>query len=294
MEISPQVAMVGLGLAGKAIAGRLLSHGYAVAGYDIQAVARSAARDMGVCVADECGAPITGCRTIILSLPNSAVVDSVLWGQGGLGSICPKGTTILDTTTARPKETVAHHARLAADGIRFIDVALSGSSREIAQGGAIALIGDADTNCSYGEYVQAFTRRQFFLGRAGLGHQAKLAVNLVLGLNRLALAEGLTFARKTGFDGELILEILRNSAAYSRTMDTKGDVMLQQDFTPAARLAQHAKDVSLILELAEEVGARVPASRLHAALLQELIDAGWGACDNAAIIKAYETAEGRP
>jgi len=88
-------------------------------------------------------------------------------------------------------------------------------------------------------------------------------------------------------DARQMLDVLRNSAAYSRAMDVKGERMLTGDFTPAARLAQHAKDVRLIRALAAEAGARVPLSELHAALLQEAIDAGRGVLYNSAVIETF-------
>lgn len=107
----------------------------------------------------------------------------------------------------------------------------------------------------------------------------------MLGLNRLVFAEGLALAEKCGMDGRRMLEILKGSSAYSTAMDVKGEKMLARDYTPVARLAQHAKDVDLILELASEAGARAPLSIVHAMLLAEGIDAGLGTRDNAAIIE---------
>jgi 3-hydroxyisobutyrate dehydrogenase-like beta-hydroxyacid dehydrogenase len=102
------------------------------------------------------------------------------------------------------------------------------------------------------------------------------------------LSEGLGLAHRSDLDLAQTLEILKASAAYSEVMDTHGQVMLSHDFTrPAARLAQHAKDVGLILELATEKGARVPMSELHKSLLQEAIAANWGALDNSAVFNLF-------
>ena len=84
-----------------------------------------------------------------------------------------------------------------------------------------------------------------------LPHDAEL----VLGLNRAALAEGLAFARRCGLDASAVLDILRTGAAYSRVMDAKGAKMIGGDFSPEAKLAQHVKDVRLILETGSRSGA---------------------------------------
>ena len=116
----------------------------------------------------------------------------------------------------------------------------------------------------------------------------KLVVNLVLGLNRAVLAEGLSFARKTGVSPERALEILKCSAAYSRVMDTKGRKMLRSDFKPQARLSQHLKDVRLILSFGKKFGAKLPLSAQHRKLLELVDTAGGGDLDNSAIIQAFK------
>ena len=140
----------------------------------------------------------------------------------------------------------------------------------------------------YAPLLHTFAKRVFFLGAAGRGHTAKLVVNLVLGLHRVVLSEGLGLANRCNLDLTQTLEILKASAAYSEVMETQGEVMLSRDFTrPSARLAQHAKDVGLILELAAQSGARVPLSQLHRSLLQEAIAAEWGGLDNAAVFNLF-------
>jgi 3-hydroxyisobutyrate dehydrogenase-like beta-hydroxyacid dehydrogenase len=120
----------------------------------------------------------------------------------------------------------------------------------------------------------------------------KLVVNLVLGLNRAALAEGLAFARACGLDPGEALRVLRAGAAYSQVMDAKGRKMVDHDFRPQARVAQHLKDVRLILAEAERAGAAVPLSELHRQLLERVVAAGLGDADNAAVIRAFEDPPG--
>lgn len=85
-----------------------------------------------------------------------------------------------------------------------------------------------------------------------------------------------------------IRSILRAGPAYSRVMATKANKMLDGDFTPQARLAQHWKDVRLILSAGEQSGATPPLSTLHEELLSSLVQAGFGELDNSAVIKAFQ------
>ena len=140
------------------------------------------------------------------------------------------------------------------------------------------------TACS--DLFAACARKAYYMGENGKGAEAKLIVNLVLGLNRLVLAEGLVLGERTGVDGNALLDVLRDGAAYSRVMDDKGEKMLSGEFSPQARLAQHLKDVGLILEMGAREGAPLPLSTLHAQVLQRGVEAGFGELDNAAVIEA--------
>ena len=130
--------------------------------------------------------------------------------------------------------------------------------------------------------------RPFIVGSWGNAAKMKLVTNLVLGLNRAVLAEGLVFAEATGLSREAALQVLLNSPAYSRTMDAKGPKMVQGEFTPQARLAQHIKDVRLMLEEAARGGASLPISSVHLELLEQAEAAGLGELDNSAIIRVIE------
>ena len=111
----------------------------------------------------------------------------------------------------------------------------------------------------------------------------KLVTNLVLGLNRAALAEGLVFAQQLDLDLTQALDVMRRSMAYSRIMDTKGEKMITQDFTPQAKLSQHLKDVRLMLAASS---IPLPLSETHRQLLEKAEALGFGDADNSAVIKA--------
>jgi len=288
MPYDDPVGLVGLGLVGKALARRFILAGHRVVGHDVDREACEEARAIGVEIVAEPGLVANHCGTIFLSLTDSTAVDEVVRGRAGLSASCAPGSVIIDTTTADPEETARHSRRLAPEGVRFVDCPLVGSSREIGDGQGVALVGDRAEMAGYAPLLHAFSKQVFYLGAVGRGHTAKLVVNLVLGLHRIVLSEGLGLAHRCDLDLGQALAILKASAAYSEVMDTQGDVMLSRDFArPVARLAQHAKDVGLILELAKATGARVPMSEMHKGLLQEATDAGWGGLDNSAVIDLF-------
>ena len=125
----------------------------------------------------------------------------------------------------------------------------------------------------------------FYVGASGNAARMKLVSNLVLGLNRAALAEGLVLAEALGLDLATTLEVLRGSPAYSRQMDTKGPKMLASDFAPQARLSQHLKDVQLMLQAAREQGVTLSLTETHRRLLAQAEWLGLGELDNSAIYR---------
>jgi len=282
------LGLIGLGLVGNALVKRFTAAGYYVIAFDIDPEACKRATQAGATVVADARDVGRQCPIIVLSLPDSTARSRLLWNDQRLADELSAGTVILDTTTGSPKDTLNDGEKLSKQDVRLIDVSIVGSSAEVAAGQAIALAGDTAEQADYEAIMLAFARRVFFLGRPGAGNHAKLVVNLVLGLNRLVLAEGLGLAGKAGLDRNQMLGILRSSGAYSRVMDTKGERMIRGDFEPVARLRQHAKDVDLILNLARQVNARTPVSELHARLLEKTIEAGWGDLDNAAIYKLFE------
>lgn len=138
------------------------------------------------------------------------------------------------------------------------------------------------------DIFESLGAKTFYLGASGNGSRAKLAGNLVLGLNRLALAEGLVFAAKLGLEPRAFLELLKVTPAYSAAMDVKGKKMLEGDFTPQARLRQHHKDVSIMLKYAENLRQELPLSKTHLEILEKAIAASDGELDNSAVIREIQ------
>lgn len=287
-EVRTNTGLIGLGLMGRAIASRFLQAGFRVAGYDLDPQACALAASAGVDILQDAQSVARGATRIVLCLFSSENRRELLWGPQSLASALSPGTVLLDTTTGHPEDIEEDARRLTGQGIRLIDVCLSGSSQVMAEGRALALVGDAEANADYVDILRALSKAQYYFGAPGQGNRVKLIVNLVFGLNRLVLAEALGLAERAGFDLSTILDILKSGETYSVAMDTKGPRMISGTYEPAvARLGQHAKDVHLILEYARRLSAKVPVTETHVLLIDELVSNGYGDLDNAAIFKTY-------
>lgn len=281
-----EVGLIGLGLLGSAIADRLLTAGYFVIGFDVSAAQCAALQQRGGEAAASSDAVFARCDTILLSLPDSKIVAEVVASNA---NSLRAGQQLIDTSTGAPAEAAALAERLQTHGVEYLDATVLGSSVQTQAGQAIVMVGASATAFAANrELISSFGRDVFHVGPPGSGSRMKLVVNLVLGLNRAALAEGLALARLLKLDAETSFAILKSGAAYSAIMETKGEKMLTGDFSPQARLSQHLKDVRLILAAAERTGGTLPLSEAHRQLLEKAEAAGYGELDNSAILKAYE------
>ena len=288
------IGIVGIGLVGTALAEHLLARGYRVVGYDIDPQRNHHLESLGGCPAGSAREVAEGAGRVLLSLMDSDVVCRVVEGQDGLLASTRPPTHIVDPTTGDPVETEALAGRLAARGVAYIDATISGSSQQIRDREATFMVGGnlaAFEDCR--DLLEAVGDRIYHLGPSGAGAKAKLASNLILGLNRLVLAEGLVFAESLGLELGPFLELLKASPAYSAAMDVKGAKMLSGDFAPQSRIRQHHKDVAIILAYAQAAGVELPLSAAHMEVLEGALAAGDGDLDNAAVIREIRRRAGR-
>jgi 3-hydroxyisobutyrate dehydrogenase-like beta-hydroxyacid dehydrogenase len=192
---------------------------------------------------------------------------------------------VLCTSTCDPDAVARLGERCEAQNLPFLEVPVSGTSEQVRRGDGVALIGgDAALIANVAPVLDALFAKRHHIGRIGNGGRAKLAVNLILGLNRLALAEGLVFAERVGLDPKAFLKVAQSSAAYSQVMETKGPKMVDGDFSPEGRVRQTLKDVHLMLDQARQHGQRLPLLEVHEDILSACVREGEEDLDNSRVI----------
>jgi len=284
-----RVGFVGLGLMGSEMIRSLLSEGFSVTGFDIDPKKVALIIEAGGKGIKDPAQLASRVDVIILSLPNSHVVDSVVTNDLRLFEAGGKGLILIDTTTADPTMSEALAARLREKGIEMLDATIIGGPKMFAEKEVTLMVGGAETifpSCE--SILSALSKKVFYVGKNGSGALMKLLVNLVGGLNRMVLSEALCLSKRAGIDPRFLLEVLNSSALASKAMESKGRRMIEEAFLPAAgKLAFHLKDVRLMLDLAERLNFPLPLSSLHAQALTSLVANGKGDWDNSAIISFY-------
>jgi 3-hydroxyisobutyrate dehydrogenase-like beta-hydroxyacid dehydrogenase len=284
--MSAPVAIIGLGLMGAVYAQRLIDAKIPVIGFDIDPARRARLDEIGGRSASSIAEFAKPARCIIIAVFDTEQVEDVvekhllpILGEGS-------GKIVLCMSTCDPDRVAALAKRVIPRGVRYLDVPVSGTSDQVRRGDGVALIGgDIAIAEDVKDILNALFARRFHVGKVGDGGRAKLAVNLILGLNRLALAEGLVFAERLGLDPVAFLEVARGSASYSQVMETKGPKMVHADFSAEGRVKQTLKDVRLMLDQAAASGQKLSMLDVHADVLEACVRAGEADLDNSAVIK---------
>lgn len=277
-----RVGVIGLGLTGIAFAKLLLRKGYDIYVWNRTSEKASSVLDLGARWSDY---PMDECDRLLFCLYDANATNMVL---DQMASHFREGQTVIDTSTACPTQVTLLDKRCLNLGVKYIVSPVSGSSRQIENREGIAFVGgDVQTyQHNIGIFQDLFGESIYF----GVPEKAaimKLVSNIVLGLNRAALAEALSMAECLGMDPYATLQALKQSATYSRVMDTKGTKMVQRDYAVQAKVSQHAKDITLALKIGTANGCFMPMSQLHIQLLHSLEERGFGESDNSAIIEAF-------
>lgn len=283
------IGVIGAGLMGAACIQRLRGAGLEASAYDVDETKRAAAEKLGANIVTSVAEVARQCETIVLCVFTTDQVEDVVEGKGGIAESAGNAPRIvICTSTCDPDRLAALAPRVEARGVRFLEVPISGTSRQVADGDGVGLVGgDREAMERAAPVLDAICPRRFHLGAVGNGSRTKLAVNLILGLNRAAMAEGFAFAERLGLDTVSFLEVARASACHSQVMDVKGHMMARREFDKVqGRVDQTLKDFNLMLEQARKAGQGLPFATIYVRMLEDCVKNGEAEWDNTAILEA--------
>lgn len=287
---SPHIGLVGLGLVGTALAKRLSLAGYGCIGFDVNPVAMKVFESSGFEVATSVASLLEKTNTLVVAVFDTEgvldLVSQITQHRPEAHQVPSEPLVLIDCSTGDPLKLADLAKQLALNNIQLIEAPFSGSSVQIANGEATLLLGgEAHQIENMGNVLNALATAKVHVGSAGMAAKAKLATNLVLGLNRAALAEGIVFAQAMGIKPAAFLQLVLSTPARSEAAVVKGDMMVKEQFEPQSRIRQHLKDVQLMLDIAQGHSQNLPLSQAHAQLMRNAIEQGDGELDNAAIIR---------
>jgi len=202
---------------------------------------------------------------LLTMVSDPPALESVLWGgdgkDGGALPALKSGAIYIDSSTVSPNLARKIAGACAERGVRFLDAPVTGGDWGAKKGELVFMIGgDAETLKAVEPILAVMGKRWFHLGPNGAGQTIKLAMNLILALQVDALAEALALVTRAGLKGEGLVEVMQSSMARSGVLDVKAPNLLKGEYTPSFPLRLMHKDLSLALELANQIGVALPAT----------------------------------
>ncbi len=289
--MTERVGFIGLGIMGRPMAGHLLAAGYPLTVHSrspepVDAlVAAGAARAAGP-------AEIAAASDVVITmLPDTADVESVLVGEGGVAASIAAGSLVIDMSTIDPGPARAFAETLAAEGVQMLDAPVSGGEKGAIEATLSIMVGGDEAAFARAlPLFEAMGKNIVRVGPSGAGQVAKACNQLVVAATIEAVAEALVLAKRSGVDPAKVRDALMGGFAGSKILEVHGQRMLDETFVPGFRARLHSKDARIVLDAAKAAGSPVPSFEVVAAQLDALVDAGGGDLDHSALFKLLNEA----
>ncbi len=284
----PKVAVLGLGKMGSAMVQNLSASAFDVAIYNrTHEVADSLAELTGAVAFETPAGAVAGVDVAITSLADDEAVRAVILGSDGVASGLPPNSVVLEMSTINPKTLRDIEPSITAAGAALVDAPVSGSVQLVLAGTLTVMAGgDADAIERARPVLESLSARIFHVGDGGSGATVKLAVNTIVHSLNVALSEALVLAEKAGVDRSLAYEVFATGVAGAPFVGYKREAFEQPENAPVAfRLDLVAKDLTLILELASDVGVEMDQAMANKRVTERAIEAGYGADDMSSIAR---------
>ena len=285
-----QIGVVGLGTMGGAMAANLVRAGFPVAAWNRTAGRTGALDELGVTFAASPAALAAAVDVVLVCVSDTPDVEAVLFGADGVAAGAAPGALVIDCSTIDPAASRGFAARLAAQGIGFVDAPVTGGSEGARNATLAILVGGEPADVERARPILAAIGRTItHFGPVGAGQAAKAVNQVILAGTYLGVAEGLVLAMKSGLDPEQVVAALSTGAAQSWVLANRSGRMLANDYPLGFRVALHLKDLGIALAMARETGAALPVAALAAQLEAGLVAGGHADDDMSALARTIRS-----
>ncbi len=294
MKDIQNIGFIGLGTMGKSMASNLITAGYTLHIYNRS---QDPVRELVSKGAIACQTPkevAENSSVTILCLPDSRIVEMITLGENGLIEGLSADKILIDMTTSKPESTRMIFEKLSEKGAAMLDAPVSGGPKGAKDGTLSIMIGgDPKIFEACHPIFDILGKKLFHVGEIGSGHTLKAVNNLLYGTLLVASCEAVTLGVKAGIDPKTLIEVISNSSGNNLAINTKfKQKVLNRDFNPGFTVDLLHKDMSIALELAQNLDLDMRTSAHAIKTLSYGRKLGLGNEDNSAIIKIYEKSEG--
>jgi putative dehydrogenase len=284
-----RIGIIGTGAMGLGVVQSLVRNGIAVGARDILPRAEAAAVAAGATAFPTAAALVREYPTVILLVVDAAQIEDVLFGEDGAAAALVPGAVLIVSSTVPPAYVATLASRVAARGARLIDAPVSGGPRRASDGTMTIMVsGDAQAIGECAAVFDAIASRRFVVGaRAGDAATFKVLNNQLAAVNLAAGAEALAIATHAGLDPRLFLEVVGASSGASWIFADRMARALEGDYAPRAATTLLKKDVGIAVDAAAAMGCDAPLARAAREAFDAAVAAGYGAEDDASLLKYY-------
>ena len=282
------IGFIGLGIMGKPMALNMLKKGASLMVSDLNTKAVEEVAAQGGVAADyaEIGAK---CDVIITMLPNGSIVQSVLFGKGGVAETIRPGTIVCDMSSVTATESRTCYDRLKALGCGFVDAPVSGGEPGAIAGTLAIMCGGDEADFEKMQPVfDMIGSSSMLVGPSGSGSVTKLANQIIVNLNIAAVSEALVLATKAGVDPMKVYKAIRGGLAGSAVLDAKAPMMCRRDFKPGGKISINHKDIKNVLATAHDIDVPLPLTAQLFEIQQTLKAHGHMDDDHAGYVQYFE------
>jgi 2-hydroxy-3-oxopropionate reductase len=291
--VTNNIAFIGLGIMGKPMAHNLHKAGHKLIVYARRAESMLPLQDLGCVTCSTIAEATAQADVIFIMVSDTHDVKQVLFAEGGVAQAAKPGSVVVDMSTISPTATRRYAARLAERGIAMLDAPVSGGDVGAINGTLSIMVGgQADVFERVKPLFECMGKNIVHIGDHGAGQVAKACNQIVVGVTIEAVAEALTFARKSGVDVAKVREALMGGFAASRILDIHGKRMLDNNYQPGFKTKLHQKDMNIVMQTAQELRLALPAAALVMQHMNALMGTGDAELDSAAIMKVVERTSG--
>ncbi|MCJ2007398.1 2-hydroxy-3-oxopropionate reductase [Methylobacterium sp. J-092] len=282
------IGFIGLGIMGAPMAGHLIAAGHSLFLKSRRAVPEALVAAGGTPCATAAEVAERA-EVVILMLPDTPDVETVLFGADGVAAGLRPGTTVIDMSSISPIATKDFAARIRERGGAYLDAPVSGGEVGAKNAALSIMVGGDEADFGRAQPLfAAMGKTVTHVGPVGSGQVAKVANQIIVALTIEAVAEGLLFASKAGADPAKVREAITGGLATSRILELHGKRMIDRTFDPGFRIGLHQKDLNLALEGARALGLSLPATALAQQLFSACVANGGAAWDHSAMVRALE------
>ncbi|MEA2537870.1 MAG: hypothetical protein QOF11_2104 [Chloroflexota bacterium] len=290
-----RIGFIGLGTMGAAMAGHLARAGHPLTVWNRTAGKAGGLIELGATAAADPARLAAASDIVVMCVSDSADVESVLFGPGGVGEGIRPGALVIDCSTIAPGATRDFGARLAALGVAMVDAPVSGGSEGAQKATLSIFVGGQPSDVERARPILARLGQTItHVGPIGSGQAVKAVNQVILAGTYLGVAEGIVLAIKAGLDVDQVVGALNGGAAQSWVLANRSSRMLANDYPLGFKVALHLKDLRIGLGMADELGAELPVTQLCAEIEAALAAGGHAEDDVSAVARAIRDRSGLP